>query len=285
MVLIYWIAAYALQMDYVYMLGHVPTTEDPVVSRISTSVDGSILTSDPGIRCSPSHCKPEHWQIHRGTRSFIPLAIIPSKFIHSQSYVFTELSAQILHLPIFAFISVTLAFFILCVNYIKVHRLWRDRGIYSSEPNISPSFLQGPTSALLVFAAIIHIPSTLVILIKAYHPNANLDAIEWPLACWFLIVNVIGSQVATRRGLRVRQANQANNALHLQISEHDGDAVETRGADRTIPVDLAAVLGLFWGTLAVAAGTGSVNCGPVMVIGYIGTLWQALALFGSIGEQ
>jgi hypothetical protein len=57
MVLIFWIAAYALQMDYVYMLGHVPTTEDPVVS--STSVDMPLLTCDPGVRYSPSHCKPE----------------------------------------------------------------------------------------------------------------------------------------------------------------------------------------------------------------------------------
>ena len=192
---------------------------------------------------------------------------------------------QILHLPIPAFISITLAFLVLCVNYFKVHRLWRKRGIYSSEPKTSPSFLQGPTSALLVFAAIIHIPSTLVILINAYPPNANLRAIEWPLALWILIVNITGSQVATRRGPRPRQATQSNNALHLQVSEDGDDTVETQEADRTIPVDLAAVLGLFWATLAVAAGTGSVNRGPVMVVGYIGTLWQALALFGSIGER
>lgn len=39
MVLIYWIAAYALQIDYVYMLGHVPTNEDPVVSIKSSSFE------------------------------------------------------------------------------------------------------------------------------------------------------------------------------------------------------------------------------------------------------
>lgn len=76
-----------------------------------------------------------------------------------------------------------------------------------------------------------------------------------------------------------------NNQLRLQISERGGDLERAEDPHRTIPVDLAAVIGLFWGTLAVAAGTGSVNWGPVMVIGYIGTLWQALALFGSIGEH
>jgi len=250
MILIYWIAAYALQMDYVYMLGHVPTAEDPV------GYDTVRLIASQNF----------------------------SRFVEAHILLFLWQLFLILDLPIPAFISVTLAFFVLCINYFKVHRLWRSRGIYSSEPKPSPSFLQGPTSALLVFAAIIHIPSTLVILINAYHPNADLHAIEWPLALWILIVNITGSQVATRREPRPKQATQSNNALHLQVSEDGDDTMETRDADRTIPVDLAAVLGLFWATLAVAAGTGSVNQGPVMVIGYLGTLWQALALFGSIVE-
>lgn len=248
MVLIYWIAAYALQIDYVYMLGHVPTNEDPV--------------GYDAVRLIAS----------KNTRRFFVAHIL----------LFLWQLFLILNLPIFAFISIILAFFALCINYAKLHKLWRDRGNYSNEPNVSPSFLAGPTSSLLVFAALIHIPATLIILITSYHPDPHLDAIEWPLAWWILIVNIIGGHIATRTGYSAKRAMVVNNQLRLQISERGGDLERAEDPHRTIPVDLAAVIGLFWGTLAVAAGTGSVNWGPVMVIGYIGTLWQALALFGSI---
>lgn len=138
-------------------------------------------------------------------------------------------------------------------------------------------------SSLVVFIALVHIPSTLIILITTYHPHTNADAIAWPFAWWILFVNIAGSHIATRRARRLKKANAKNNALQIQISERGGDVTQEE-SERTIPVDLAGVLGLFWGTLAIAAGTGSVISGPVIVIGYIGTLWQALALFGSFGQ-
>jgi hypothetical protein len=181
-----------------------------------------------------------------------------------------------------AFISVTLTFFILINLYNAVHRLWRIHGIYHGDAEQSPSFLQGPASSLLVFVAIVHMPSALITLIAAYHPDANFDAIEWPLAWWIFFINLFGSYFATRTGYNVKRANETNSALQLQLT-NEGQEIER--SSRTVPVDLAAVIGLFWATLAVAAGTGSVDWGPVMVIGYIGALWQALALFGGLGES
>jgi hypothetical protein len=125
-------------------------------------------------------------------------------------------------------------------------------------------------------------PSALITLIAAYHPDANFDAIEWPLAWWIFFINLFGSYFATRTGYIVKRANETNSALQLQLTS-EGQEIER--SSRTVPVDLAAVIGLFWATLSVAAGTGSVNWGPVMVIGYIGALWQALALFGGLGES
>jgi hypothetical protein len=177
--------------------------------------------------------------------------------------------------------------------YAKIHGkskeidIPRINGREGSATAMSPSFIQGPISALFVFVALIHIPSTLIIVITTYHENANLDAIEWPLAWWILIVNLIGSHVATRRKLfNQKKAAQLNNALQIQIA-NTNDGVPSSPPvqeERMIPVDLAAVIGLFWGTLAIAAGTGSVNWGPVMVIGYISTIWQGIALFGSLGK-
>jgi len=70
----------------------------------------------------------------------------------------------------------------------------------------------------------------------------------------------------------------------LQLNSDDAEQREEQCSSRTIPIDLAAAIGLFWASLAVAAGNGPINRGPVMVIGYIGALWQALALFGGFGE-
>ena len=155
--------------------------------------------------------------------------------------------------------------------------------MYHGDSAQSPSFLQGPASSLLVFVAIVHMPSALVVLITTYHPHANLDAIEWPLAWWIFFINLFGSYFATRTGYNVKRANASNTALQLHVAEHEGSEPVT--TTKTVPVDLAAVIGLFWASLAVAAGTGSVNWGPVMVIGYIGAMWQALALFGGLGES
>lgn len=192
--------------------------------------------------------------------------------------------SQILNLPILAFISVTLAFLVLVNLYNSVHRLWREHGVYHGDAAQSPSFLQGPASSLLVFVAIVHMPSALIVLITTYNPHANLDAIEWPLAWWIFFINLFGSYFATRTGYSVKRANASNSALQLNITDEDGGE-RTTSTKKTIPTDLAAVIGLFWASLAVAAGTGSVNWGPVMVIGYIGAIWQALALFGGLGKS
>ncbi|KIM26919.1 hypothetical protein M408DRAFT_330291 [Serendipita vermifera MAFF 305830] len=246
MLIIYWLAAYALQIDYVYMLGHPPKPEDP-----------------------PAY----------STVRAIAFKNVPKFFVAHLSLFLWQLFA-ILNLPILSFVSVTLSFFILIDLYNAVHRLWREHGVYHGDAAQSPSFLQGPASSLLVFVAIVHMPSALIVLITTYYPNANLDAIEWPLAWWMFFINLFGSYFATRTGYSIKRANESNTALQLNIANEEG--VEQRTTPKTVPVDLAAVIGLFWASLAVAAGTGSVNWGPVMVIGYIGAMWQALALFGGL---
>ncbi|KAG8803807.1 hypothetical protein FRC17_006110 [Serendipita sp. 399] len=252
MLIIFWIGAYALQVDFVYMLGHAATEDDPAAYSKMREI------------------------AHKN---------IP-KFLLAHLLLMTWQIFLIFKLPILAIISIVLAFLVLCKMYISVHKLWRDHIIYRSEPSNSPSFLQGPTSALLVFAAIINIPSTLVILITHYKPHANLDAIEWPLAWWILIINVAGSHIATRRAYVSARASQINTQLQAQISTQNGDdngSMHSR-EQKSVPVDLAAVISLFWGSLAVAAGNGTVNQGPVSVLGYISALWQALALFAPLVE-
>ncbi|PVF93990.1 hypothetical protein CPB86DRAFT_834831 [Serendipita vermifera] len=277
MVLIYWIAAYALQLDFVYMLGHTPTADDP--AGYSTVRE---VASDSVFKFFVAHFFLFLWQL------FL------ARILHNRTHSFlTKSPVQIFHLPILAFTSICLAFITLCIMYISLHRLWRDRGIYRNEPKGSPSFLPGPCSSLLVFAAIIHIPATLVTLITTYYPHANLDAIEWPLAWWIFIVNLFGGHIMTRAGYSSKRAREVNSAFQAQAARDPSPGPSPNGSTPTngsgsphyIPVDLAAVIGLFWGTLAVAAGTGSVNWGPVMYIGYLGAVWQGLALFGALGKH
>ncbi|KAG8778870.1 hypothetical protein FRC15_010503 [Serendipita sp. 397] len=170
--------------------------------------------------------------------------------------------------------------------HVAIH-IWRkepDTNWYKPVDGMLIIFWIGPTSALLVFAAIVHIPSTLIILITHYKPHANLDAIEWPLAWWILIINVAGSHIATRRAYVSARASQVNSQLQVQIAARNGEDTSSLHSreQRSVPVDLAAVISLFWGSLAIAAGTGTVNHGPVSPLSYISALWQALALFGPL---
>ncbi|KAG8866210.1 hypothetical protein FRC20_008950 [Serendipita sp. 405] len=250
MLIIFWIGVYALQLDFVYMLGHAATDDDPAAYTKMREIAHKNLP-----KFLVAHFLLMLWQIF-----------------------------LIVKLPICALISITLAFIVLCKMYISIHKLWKDHTIYRSDASNSPSFLQGPTSALLVFAAIVHIPSTLIILITHYKPHANLDAIEWPLAWWILIINVAGSHIATRRAYVSARASQVNSQLQVQIAARNGEDTSSLHSreQRSVPVDLAAVISLFWGSLAIAAGTGTVNHGPVSPLSYISALWQALALFGPL---
>ena len=144
--------------------------------------------------------------------------------------------------------------------YTSVSRLWKERHHYGRAPSTGPSFLQGPVSAFLVFITVIHMPSTLIILITHYKPHAKLDAIEWPLAWWILLVNIIGAHIATRRAVESALADEANTQLRAQRASAGLSRAQSRRRPKSVPVDLAALIALFWGTLAVAAGTGTVNC-------------------------
>ncbi|CAG7854811.1 SubName: Full=Uncharacterized protein {ECO:0000313/EMBL:CCA68699.1} [Serendipita indica DSM 11827] len=247
MLIIFWIAAYALQLDYIFMLGHKATEEDP--------------------------------EGYDSVRSIANVNLPKFLFAHVLLCLW-----QIIKLPICAFICVTFTFFTFASMYTSVHRLWKEKHNYGRTASTGPSFLQGPMSAFLVFITIIHMPSTLIILITHYKPHANLDAIEWPLAWWILIVNVAGAHIATRRAVETARANEANSQLRAQRASAGLSRTYSRRGPKSVPVDLAALIALFWGTLAVAAGTGTVNYGPVSVFGYISALWQALALFGSMAD-
>ena len=155
---------------------------------------------------------------------------------------------------------------------------------------LSPSFIQGPISSLLVMTAAIWMPSAILDVILLYHPPQEaLHSFGWPFTLWLLFTNFIGSHLSTRVGYISNKRKHTDSASHTTTattSEGAPSANVAVGTDvRLVPVDLAGVLGLFWVSVAIAAGPGDVNDGAVLVVGYIGAGWQALSVIGAIGES
>ena len=157
---------------------------------------------------------------------------------------------------------------------------------------LSPSFIQGAISSLLIMTATIWMPSAIIDVMLLYHPQQEtLHSFVWPFTLWLLFINFIGSHCSTRVGYISNKRNVTDSAFHATTATTSEEAPAPRanvavGTDaRLVPVDLAGVLGLFWVSVAIAAGPGSVNVGSVAVVGYIGAAWQALSVIGAIGES
>jgi hypothetical protein len=153
---------------------------------------------------------------------------------------------------------------------------------------LSPSFIQGPISALLIMTATIWMPSAIIDVVLLYHNYQEaLRPIVWPLAVWLFFINFLGSHVSTRVGYISNKRNATNSAVHATTAgAAEAPPVQVAvGTDkRLVPIDLAGVLGLFWVSVAIAAGPGPVNEGPVVVAGYLGAGWQALSIIAAISE-
>ena len=153
---------------------------------------------------------------------------------------------------------------------------------------LSPSFIQGPISTLLIMTATIWMPGSIVDVMLLYHHDQDvLRAIVWPLAVWLFFINFVGSQVSTRLGYISNKRKTSESAVHATTTSAEAPPVNVAvGTDkRLVPIDLACVLGLFWVSVAIAAGPGPVNNGPVMVAGYLGAGWQALSIIAAISES
>src|SRR5258706_1480609 len=131
----------------------------------------------------------------------------------------------------------------------------------SSERQIilSPSFIQGPISSLLVMTATIWMPSAIIDVVLLYHPPQEvLRSTVWPLAVWLFFINFIGSHFSTRLGYISNKRNVTDSAFHAANPTTSDQAPPVNvavGTDkRLVPVDLAGVLGLFWVSVAIAAG-------------------------------
>lgn len=153
---------------------------------------------------------------------------------------------------------------------------------------LSPSFIQGPISTLLIMTATIWMPGSIIDVVLLYHHAQEvLRAIVWPLAVWLFFINFIGSQVSTRLGYISNKRNVSDSAAHATTTSAEAPPVNIAvGTDkRLVPIDLAGVLGLFWVSVAIAAGPGPVNDWPLMVVGYLGAGWQALSVIAAISES
>lgn len=161
----------------------------------------------------------------------------------------------------------------------------------SERPNVlSPSFIQGPISSLLLMTATIWMPGAIIDVTLLYHPQQEvLRSIVWPLAVWLFFINFLGSHLSTRLGYISNKRNVTDSAFRAANPTASDEAPPVNvavGTDkRLVPVDLAGVLGLFWVSVAIAAGPGLVNHGPVMVVGYLGAGWQALSVIAAISES
>ena len=171
----------------------------------------------------------------------------------------------------------------------------------SERQNIpSPSFIQGPISSLLIMAGFIWIPGAAIDLELLRHPDEELRLIRWRYATWLFSVMIIGSQISTRIGYIANKRNVTNTndatAGTAGTTGTTGTAGTAGGVPpvsnaavgtdkRLVPVDLAAVLGLFWVSIAIAAGPGPVNDGPVVVVSYLCAGWQALGIIVAISES
>jgi len=152
---------------------------------------------------------------------------------------------------------------------------------------LSPSFIQGPISSLLIMTATIWMPGAIIDVVRLYHPHKEvLSSISWPFAVWLFFINFFGSHASTRVGYISNKRNITSSAAHATTSTEAPPVNVAVGTDkRLVPVDLAGVLGLFWVSVAIAAGPGPVNDGPVMVVGYLGAGWQALSVVAAISES
>ena len=156
---------------------------------------------------------------------------------------------------------------------------------------LSPSFIQGPISSLLIMTATIWMPSAIIDVMLLYHPQQEtLHSFAWPFTLWLLFINFLGSHCSTRVGYISNKRNVTDSAFHATTAttiEEARPANVAVGTDvRLVPVDLAGVLGLFWVSVAIAAGPGSVNESVVLeVVCYIGAGWQALSVIGAISES
>jgi hypothetical protein len=79
MLIIYWIAAYALQIDYVYMLGHEAKPDDPPVSSTAVIYDTKTYCPE-GVQHRSCHCRKECPEVLHCTSLFVPLAAVRSEF-------------------------------------------------------------------------------------------------------------------------------------------------------------------------------------------------------------
>jgi len=155
----------------------------------------------------------------------------------------------------------------------------------------SPSFIQGPISILLIMTATIWMPGAIIDVALLHHKYEEvLRSIIWPFAVWLFFINFLGSHASTRVGYISNKRNVTISAARATTT--DAEAAEAPpvnvavGTDkRLVPIDLAGVLGLFWVSVAIAAGPGPVNDGPVLVVGYLGAGWQALSVIAAISES
>jgi hypothetical protein len=199
-------------------------------------------------------------------------------------------------------VSICLTFLLLANMYWQLHKIRPDKNREASTSSamttsserqnlLSPSFLQGPISSLLIMTATIWMPGAIIDVVLLYHSHKDvLRSILWPLAVWLFLVNFLGSQVSTRVGYISNKRNATNSAVRATTSattSAEAPPVNVAvGTDkRLVPVDLAGVLGLFWTSVAIAAGPGPVNYGPVVVVSYLGAGWQVLSVVAAIGES
>jgi hypothetical protein len=79
MLIIYWIAAYALQMDYVYMLGHAAKPDDPPVSPAVVIYHTETYCPE-GVQHRSRYRRKECPKVLHCTSLFVPLAAFRGEF-------------------------------------------------------------------------------------------------------------------------------------------------------------------------------------------------------------
>ena len=153
---------------------------------------------------------------------------------------------------------------------------------------LSPSFVQGPISSLLIMTATIWVPRAVLNVVLLSHPREEvLRSVLWPLAIWLFFTTFIGSHISTRIGYISNKHHATSSAAATTGASGSVAPVSVAvGTDkRLVPVDLAGVLGLLWASIAIAAGPGPINDGPVVVVGYLAAGWQALSIIAAISES
>ena len=196
-------------------------------------------------------------------------------------------------------VSICLAFLLLVNMYWQLHRARPDKNrgastnsimTTSAERNtiLSPSFVQGPISSLLIMTATIWVPRAVLNVVLLFHPREKAhSSFLWPLAIWLFFITFIGSHLSSRVGYISNKHHATRTAAAATGASGSTAPVSVAvGTDkRLVPVDLAGVLGLFWVSVAIAAGPGQINDGPVVVVGYLAAGWQALSIIAAISES